>query len=72
MNTEALSVLLTTQPWLLRIMVVTAIVAIAGSLYALATYVQRFWLKKARESANNYSVGNIGNRGLRRELKCWS
>ena len=72
MNTEALSVLLTTQPWLLRIMVVTAIVAIAGSLYALATYVQRMWLQKPRKTASNYAVGNLGNPGMRPDLKCWS
>ncbi len=72
MNVEALTVLITTQPWLLRIMVVMAIAGIASVLYALAMRIEQLWLRKPRKATRNYPVGNLGTPAMRPDLKCWS
>jgi hypothetical protein len=53
-------------------MVVVALVTIVSILYAVATYVERMWPKKPRQTENQRELGQAVVPDLRRHLKYYS
>lgn len=72
MTTEYLVIFLVTHQWVLRVMVVAALVTTVGALYAVATYVERIWSKKPRQNNIAREPGQAVVSGLRHDLKCGS
>ena len=72
MTPEAWVIFLATHQWVLRVMVVAALVTTVGALYAVATYVERIWSKRPRQNKIARDPGQVVVPGLRCDLKCGS
>ena len=72
MTLETWVIFLSTNPWVLRVMVVVALVTTASILYAVATYAERIWSKKPRQSESQRGFGQAVVSDLRPNLKCYS
>ena len=57
MTIESWVIFLSTNPWVLRVMVVVALVTTVSILYAAATYVERMWPKKPPQTENQRELG---------------
>jgi len=72
MTIESWVIFLSTNPWVLRVMVVVALVTTVSILYAAATYVERMWPRKPQQTEKQREFGQAVVSDLRPNLKYYS
>lgn len=72
MTIESWVIFLSTNPWVLRVMVVVALVTTVSILYAAATYVERMWPRKPQQTEKRREFGQAVVSDLRPNLKYYS
>jgi len=72
MTIESWVIFLSTNPWVLRVMVVVALVTTVSILYAVATYVERMWPREPRQTEKQREFGQVVVSDLHRDLKYYS
>ena len=68
MTTEALGILFTTNPLILRAIAVIALVAIFGVFYAIEVYFERIRMQRPLQNKHEFAQDHVP--GLRRNVQC--